>query len=115
MDTVISKICTSNEPQPIFCQILMNFIALVNNPDWEKWAESVSSMMPLIHWYCYSFLERIFNCFADFATNFGNGNIMSKARSINELNTKGLISAITAFLHPDSVASSSNDSHCHHA
>ncbi len=58
--------------------------------------ERVGSM-PLIHWYCYSFLERIFNCFADFATNFGNGNIMSKARPITELNTKGLVNAITAF------------------
>ena len=96
MDTVISAICTSDEPQPILRQILMNFVGLVNNPDWAKWTESVGSM-PLIHWYCYTFLERIFNCFADFATDFGNGNIMSKSRSINDLNTKGLISAITAF------------------
>ena len=53
--------------------------------------------MSLIHWYCYSFLEHIFNCFADFATNFENENIMSEARSITELNTKGLVSAIMAF------------------
>jgi hypothetical protein len=53
--------------------------------------------MPLIHWYCYSFLERIFNCFADFATDFGNGNIMSEARPIDQLNTKGLIRAITTY------------------
>ncbi len=71
MDTVISAICTSNEPQPIFLQILMNFVGLINNPDWAKWTESVS-LMPLIHLYCYSFLECIFNCFVDFATNFGN-------------------------------------------
>jgi hypothetical protein len=96
MDTVISAICTSDEPQPIFRQILMNFVGLVNNPDWAKWTESVGAM-PLIHWYCYSFLERIFNCFADFATDFGNGNIISESRSIDELNTKGLINAITAF------------------
>jgi hypothetical protein len=56
MDTVISTICTSDEPQPILRQILMNFVSLVNNPDWAKWAKSVGSM-PLIHWYCYSFLE----------------------------------------------------------
>ncbi len=34
MDTVISAICASNEPQPIFRQILMNFVSLINNPDW---------------------------------------------------------------------------------
>ncbi len=96
MDTVISAICTSDEPQPIFRQLLMNFVGLINNPDWAKWTETVGCM-PLIHWYCYSFLERIFNCFAEFVTNFGNGNIMSESRSINDLNTKGLINAITAF------------------
>jgi len=74
----------------------MNFIVLINNPDWAKWTESVSSM-PLIHWYCYSFLERIFNCFADFSTNFGNGNIMSESCLIKDLNAKGLISAIITF------------------
>jgi hypothetical protein len=51
--------------------------------------------MPLLHWYCYSFLERIFNCFADFATDFGNGNIMTKVRPITELNTSTLKSALT--------------------
>ncbi len=96
MDTVISAICTSDEPQPIFRQILINFVSLVNNPDWAQWSESVGSM-PLIHWHCYSFLERIFNCAADFATNFGNRNIMSEARPITKLNTKGLVNAITAF------------------
>ncbi len=96
MDTAISAICASNEPQPIFRQILMSFVSLINNPNWAKWAKSVDSM-PLIHWYCYSFLERIFNCVADFATDFGNGNIISESRPINELNTKGLINAIMAF------------------
>jgi hypothetical protein len=40
-------------------------------------------------------LERIFNCFADFATDFGNGNIMSESRPIAELNTKALVGALT--------------------
>jgi hypothetical protein len=50
--------------------------------------------MTLLQWYCYSFLERIFNCFADFSTNIGNGNIMTKARPITELNTSALKSAL---------------------
>jgi hypothetical protein len=51
--------------------------------------------MPLLHWYCYSFLKQFFNCFAEFATDLGNGNIMSKARPITELNTSTLKSALT--------------------
>jgi hypothetical protein len=50
--------------------------------------------MSLLHWYCYSFLKRIFNCFADFSTDFENGNIMFKDRSITELNTSALKSAL---------------------
>ncbi len=51
--------------------------------------------MPNLHWYCYTFLERIFNCFADFITDFGNGNIMSESCPIAKLNTKALVGALT--------------------
>jgi hypothetical protein len=94
MDTIITANCSNDEPQPILRQILLNFYAIVNNPDWVCWSDNVGSM-PLLHWYCYSFLEQIFNCFADFATDFGNGNIMSEARPITELNTSALKSAST--------------------
>jgi hypothetical protein len=50
--------------------------------------------MPLLHWYCYSFLEQIFNCFANFATDFGIGNIMTKACLITKLNMSTLKSAL---------------------
>jgi hypothetical protein len=34
MDTIITDICSNNGPQPIFRQILLNFVSIVNNPDW---------------------------------------------------------------------------------
>jgi hypothetical protein len=93
MDTIITAICSHNGPQPILRQILPNFVAIVNNPDWVRWSDNVG-LMPSLHWYCYSFLEQIFNCFANFATDFGNGNIMTKARPIIKLNTTALKSAL---------------------
>jgi hypothetical protein len=51
--------------------------------------------MPLLHWYSYSFLERIFNCVADFATDIGNGNVISESHPITELNRKALFWALT--------------------
>jgi hypothetical protein len=66
---------------------------MVNNPDWVRWLNNVG-LMPLLHWYCYSFLKKIFNCFANFATDFGNGNIMSEAHPITKLNTSTLKSAL---------------------
>jgi hypothetical protein len=32
-DMIITAICSNGGPQPIFHQILLNFIAIVNNPD----------------------------------------------------------------------------------
>jgi hypothetical protein len=93
MDTIITAICSNDEPQPILCQILLNFVAIVNNPDWVSWLENVG-LMHLLHWYCYSFLKRIFNCFANFATDFRSGNIMSEARPITKLNTSTLVCAL---------------------
>jgi hypothetical protein len=69
MDTIITAICSNDGPQPILRQILLNFVAMVINLDWVRWSDNVGSM-PLLHWYCYIFLEQIFNCFALFATDF---------------------------------------------
>ncbi len=33
MDTIITAICSNNGPQLIFHQFLLNFVAIVNNPD----------------------------------------------------------------------------------
>jgi hypothetical protein len=63
MDTIITAICSNNEPQPILRQILLNFVAIVNNPDWVRWLDNIG-LMSLLHWYCYSLLKQIFNCFA---------------------------------------------------
>jgi hypothetical protein len=50
MDTIITAICSNNEPQLILRQILLNFFAIVNNPDWVRWSNNVG-LMPLLHWY----------------------------------------------------------------
>ncbi len=55
IDTIITAICSNDGPQPIFCQILLNFVAIVNNLDWLRWSDN-NELMPLLHWYCYSFL-----------------------------------------------------------
>jgi hypothetical protein len=94
MDTIITAIYSNDGPQPIFHQILLNFVAIVNNSDWVRWSDNIG-LMPLLNWYCYNFLKWIFNCFADFATHFGNGNIMTKACPITKLNSSALKSALT--------------------
>jgi hypothetical protein len=48
MDAIITAICSNNGPQPIFRQILLNFVAIVNNPDWVRWSDNLG-LMPLLH------------------------------------------------------------------
>ncbi len=34
MNTIITAICSSDKPQPILHQILLNFVTIINNPNW---------------------------------------------------------------------------------
>jgi hypothetical protein len=94
-DTIISAIVDSTKPQPLYCQILLKFVNLLNNPDFNTWYAATKGSMPSLHWHVYSFLEHIFNLFAKFAMDFGNVNVMTGLRPLAELNTKPLVKALT--------------------
>ena len=93
MDSIITVITTADSPSPILLQFLLNFVRITNNTEWAYWWESNPGRMPNLHWYCYSFLEKIFNHIADFVTNFDNMNVVSKGRPISELNIQHIIRA----------------------
>ncbi len=84
MNTIITTIYSSGKPQLILCKILLNFVAIVNNLNRVCWYESVGRM-PLLNWYSYRFLEKIFNCFPEFATDFGNGKVISESHPFAKL------------------------------
>jgi hypothetical protein len=67
----------------------------MNNPDFGTWYAANKASMPSLHWHVYSFLERIFNHLAKFATDFGYVNVMSGSRPLTELNTNLLTKALT--------------------
>jgi hypothetical protein len=94
-DTIISAIVNSTGPQPLYHQVLLKFINLLNNPDFDAWYAATKESMPSLHWHVYSFLEQIFNLFAKFATDFGNVNVMTGSHPLAELNTKPLVKALT--------------------
>jgi hypothetical protein len=86
MGSIITAITTTDSPPPILCLFLMKFIRIINNTEWAQWYNATHTHMPLLHWYCYSFLEKVFNHIANFATNFGNTNVAAENQSISELN-----------------------------
>ena len=63
----------------------MNFIKIVNNTKWGCWFELNHGCMPSLHWHCYTLHEiKIFNHISDFATNFGNVNVVTESHPISE-------------------------------
>jgi hypothetical protein len=95
MDSIIMAITTADNPMPILHQFLNKFIRIINNTKWACWFDATHTHMPLIHWHCYSLLEKVFNHVADFATNFGNVNVTAENCPILELNIQPLVCAIT--------------------
>jgi hypothetical protein len=96
MNSIIIAITTANSSLPILHQFLMKFIRFINNTNWASWYDVAHAHMPQIHWHCYSFLRENFNHVPNFATNFGNVNVMSENQPISELNIQPLVRAITS-------------------
>ncbi len=94
-NTIISAIVDSTGPQPLYCQTLLKFVNLLNNPDFDTWYAATKGSMSSLHWHVYSFLKCIFNLFTKFAIDFGNINVMTRLRPLAELNTKPLVKALT--------------------
>jgi hypothetical protein len=110
-NTIISAIVHSSGPQPFYRQILLKFVNLMNNPDFNAWYAANKGSMPSPHWHVYSFLKHIFNLFTKFATDFGNANVLTELGPLAELNTKPLVKALTvlkAFVDQLTLAQSTN-------
>jgi hypothetical protein len=95
MDLIITAITTADSPPAILRQFLMKFIRIINSTVRAQWYDATHAHMPLLHWHCYFFLEKVFNHIANFAADFGNVNIAAENQSISELNIQPLIQAIT--------------------
>ncbi len=52
-DTIISAIVDSSGPQPLYRQILLKFINLMNNLDFDTWYAANKASMPSLHWHVF--------------------------------------------------------------
>ena len=96
-DTIANAMIGTDGPQPLWRKILMKFVGLLNNPEFDTWYAHTADAMPQLHWHAYTFLERSFNLFATFATNFNNVNVISKDRPLTELDVRPLTKAMLVF------------------
>jgi hypothetical protein len=50
-NTVISTIVDSDSHQSLYRQILLKFVALLNNPDFDNWYAANKGATPHLHWH----------------------------------------------------------------
>ena len=93
MDSITAAITTADSPPPILCQFLLNFIRITNNTEWVCRHVLNPGRMSNLHWYCYHSLRRSSTSVADFATEFGNLNVVSESHPILDLHIQPIIRA----------------------
>jgi hypothetical protein len=93
-NTVISTIVDSDSHQPLYHQILLKFLTLLNNPDFNNLYAANKGAMPHLHWHFYLNLKQISNLFVQFAMDFNNVNVMSESCPLSKLKTKPLCQAL---------------------
>jgi hypothetical protein len=111
LDTMVMGMISPEGLQPLFRQFLLVFIKIVNSRDWVDWYSKNSKSMQGLHWYLYVYVERIFNLLDDFSKNFGNVNVVTGKRPLDDLNTKPLSKAlkvVKAFITQVDLAQSTN-------
>ena len=111
LDTMVMGMISPEGPQPLFRQFLLVFIKIVNSRDWADWYSKNGESMQGLHWYLYVYVERIFNLLANFSKNFGNVNVVTGKRPLDDLDTKPLSKAlkvVNAFTTQVDLAHSTN-------
>ncbi len=93
-NTVITAIVDTEGNQPLHHQFLLKFIKLLNNLEFDKWYCINKIHMPFLHWHIYTFLKKIFNLFAKFATNFGQVKVVTETCPLDDFNIKPLQKAV---------------------
>jgi hypothetical protein len=79
-DTVVMGMFFLEGPRPLYPQVLLVFVKIVNSRDWIDWFAKNGGDMPGLHWHLYVYVERIFNLLAGFSKNFGNINVVTGGR-----------------------------------
>ena len=92
---VISAIISDTAPEPILHTIMTTISQLTLNRDWDGWIEACGGQMPHLHFYFYSFIDRIWAILATGATDLSNINVVSENRPIGDLNLTHHAKAIT--------------------
>jgi hypothetical protein len=84
--TVMMVLSSSNSGRPLFAQGFKKIMTMTINNDWDEWMVQCGGSVPNMHLLFLSYIDRIFVCFARFATNINNTNVVAEKQPLAKLN-----------------------------
>ena len=76
--TVMMVVSSSGSPKPLLAQAFTKIMTMTINNDWDEWMVQCRGSVPNIHLLFLSYIDRIFVCFAKFATDINNTNVVAE-------------------------------------
>lgn len=98
INTVIAVVTSSDSPQPLLHTILSQIMTWTINSDWEEHMTACGGSIPNVHLLLLSYIDRIWVCFAKFALDFNNINVVMENRPLAELDLSEISKAVSVFL-----------------
>ena len=83
--TVMMVVSSRNSPKPLLAQAFTKIMTMTINNDWDEWMVQCRGSVPNIHLLFLSYIDRISVCFAKFATDINNTNVVAENRPLAEL------------------------------
>ena len=84
--TVMMDVSSSDSPKPLLAQVFTRIMTMTINNNWDEWMVQCGGSVPNIHLLFLSYIDRIFVCFAKFATDINNTNVVAENQPLAKLN-----------------------------
>jgi len=93
--TFMMVVSSSDSPKPLLAQMFTKIMTMTINNDWDEWIVQCGGSVPNIHLLFLSYIDRIFVCFAKFATDINNTNVVAEKRPLSELDLSEIEKALS--------------------
>ena len=98
VSTVIAVITSSDKPQPLLHTMLSKIMTWTIDSNWEEHMTACGGSIPNVHLLLLSYVDRIWVCFAKFALDFNNINVVTENRPLADLDLSEINKAVSVYL-----------------
>jgi len=96
--TVMMVVTSDDSPKPLLHQIFLKIMTLTIDNNWEEYMITCGGLISNVHLLLLSYIDRIWVCFAMFALNFNNVNVVTENRPFEDLNLSETVAVFLALV-----------------